>query len=73
MCTSCKQGNLVRDTTTATLEIEDTIVVIRNVPAEICDACGEGSFDPATSDRLLDLAEEAAGWTGAPVQICDWD
>jgi hypothetical protein len=49
------------------------VVVIRNVPAEICDECGEGSFDPATSDRLLDLAEDAANWSGAPVQICDFE
>jgi hypothetical protein len=47
--------------------------VIRNVPAEICDACGEGSFDPATTDRLLELAAAAAGWSGAPVQICDYE
>ena len=60
-------------TTTATFEADGTTVVIRNVPAEICDACGEGSFDPATTERLLELAEEAAGWTGAPVQICDYE
>jgi len=72
-CTACNRGTLVPDTTTATLEVEDTVVVIRNVPAEICDECGEGTFDPATSDRLLDLAEDAANWSGAPVQICDFE
>jgi len=73
ICDVCKQGTLEPGTTTATFETEDTTVVIRNVPAEVCNSCGEGHFDPIVSDRLLELAAEAAEWSGAPVQICDWD
>ena len=73
VCLSCKRGTLERGPTTATIESDGTIVVIRNVPAEVCDSCGEGSFDPATTDRLLALAASAAGWSGAPVQICDYE
>jgi YgiT-type zinc finger domain-containing protein len=72
VCPSCKRGILEAGTTTATFDAEGTTVVIRNVPAEVCDACGAGSFDPATSERLLELATAAAGWSGAPVQICDY-
>jgi YgiT-type zinc finger domain-containing protein len=72
-CTSCNQGTLAPGATTATFETEGTTVVIRNVPAEICDACGEGSFDADTSERLLELAAAAAEWSGAPVQICDYE
>ena len=71
-CASCHRGTLARGTTTATFDVEGTTIVIRNVPAEMCDACGEGSFDPATTDRLLELAAAAAGWSGSPVQICDY-
>ncbi|PYN93722.1 MAG: hypothetical protein DMD89_23820 [Candidatus Rokuibacteriota bacterium] len=73
VCTACKRGTLEHGTTTATIESEGTTVVIRNVPAEICSACGEGYFDPITADRLLELASEAAGWSGAPFQICDYE
>lgn len=73
VCLVCKSGTLERGTTIATFETEGTTVVIRNVPAEVCGACGEGSYDPATTDRLLDLAAAAAGWSGAPVQICDYE
>ena len=73
VCLSCKRGTLAPGTMTATFDAEGTTVVIRNVPAEICDACGEGSFDPTTTDRLLELAAAAAGWSGAPVQICDYE
>ncbi len=73
VCLSCKRGTLVRGTTTATFDADGTTVVIRNIPADVCDACGEGSFDPVTSDRLVELATAAAGWSGAPVQICDYE
>jgi len=46
--------------------------VIRNVPAELCDVCGGGAFDERTSERLVELAADAATWSGAPVQICDY-
>jgi YgiT-type zinc finger domain-containing protein len=73
VCPACKEGRLGLGTTTATFEADGTTVVIRNVPAEVCDNCGEGSFDPVTSDRLVELATAAAGWSGAPVQICDYE
>jgi len=71
-CVHCKRGRLARGITTATFDAEGTTVVIRNVPAELCDTCGEGSFDERTSERLVELAADAARWSGAPVQICDY-
>lgn len=72
-CLSCQRGTLERGTTTATFDAEGTTVVIRNIPADVCDSCGEGYFDPRTTARLLELAAAAAGWSGAPVQICDYE
>jgi YgiT-type zinc finger domain-containing protein len=72
-CLSCKRGTLERGTTTATFDAEGTTVVIRNVPADVCNACGEGSFDPVTTERLLELAAAATELSGAPVQICDYE
>lgn len=71
-CVSCHRGTLQRGARNATFEVEGTTVVIRNVPADVCDACGEASLDPRTTERLLTLAAGAAGWSGAPVQICDY-
>ena len=59
-------------TTTATFEADGTTVVIRNIPADVCSECGEGFYDALTTERLLELAVDAAGWSGAPVQICDY-
>jgi len=72
-CLSCKRGTLEHGTTTATFEVDDKTVVIRNIPAEICDACGEGSFDPLTTERLVELAADVAEGSRAPVQICDYE
>ena len=72
VCSVCNEDAVERGTTTATFEADGTTVVIRNVPADVCGACGEGSYDALTTERLLALALEAAEWTGAPVQICDY-
>ena len=71
-CAFCENGVVERGTTTATFETDGTVVVIRNVPASVCTACGEGDYDAITTERLLALAADAAGWSGAPVQICDY-
>ena len=72
-CASCNEGTLQRGTTTATFDAEGTTIVIRNIPADVCDSCGEGFFDALTTDRLLELAASAAEWSAAPVQICDYE
>jgi YgiT-type zinc finger domain-containing protein len=45
---------------TVTLERENTIVVFRSVPAEVCQNCGEAYLDAATTRHLLHIVEEAA-------------
>lgn len=35
-------------------------MIIKDVPAEICDNCGEYYLDEKTTDQVLRMAEEAA-------------
>jgi YgiT-type zinc finger domain-containing protein len=58
-CVICKHGNAEPGRTTVTLERGPTIVVIRDVPAQVCTECGEYYVDADTSARILALAEEA--------------
>jgi len=44
---------------TVTLERDGTTIVIRDVPGEVCDTCGEAYYDAETTDRLLKQAERA--------------
>jgi len=40
-CIACKKGSTQPGTTTVSIDKGATIVVIRDVPAEICSTCGE--------------------------------
>ncbi|CAA9424509.1 hypothetical protein AVDCRST_MAG82-1675 [uncultured Rubrobacteraceae bacterium] len=59
-CVVCKQGEAREGTATVTLERDDMILVVRNVPAEVCEVCGEEYIAEETTARLLSAAEEAA-------------
>jgi len=59
-CIICKQGETELGTTTTTLERNSTTVVFKNVPAEVCQVCGEAYLDAATTRHLLHIVEEAA-------------
>lgn len=59
-CLICKQRKTQLGTTTITLERAGTSVVFKNVPAQVCENCGEAYVDEETSGKLLEAAEEAA-------------
>lgn len=59
-CAICKNGETAAGFTNITLERKGATILIRNVPAQVCDNCGEAYTDSTVSDRLLAIAEEAA-------------
>ncbi len=59
-CVICKYGDTEPGTTTMTLERDETTVVFKNVPAEVCQICGEAYLDAATTRHLVHIVEEAA-------------
>ncbi len=58
-CVICKQGVTRPGKTTVTLQRDGTTLVVVNVPAEVCENCGEAYVDEATAGELLRRAEEA--------------
>jgi YgiT-type zinc finger domain-containing protein len=58
-CVICQYGETEPVTTTVTLTRDETTVVIRDVPAQICTICGEEYVDAATGKRLSQIAESA--------------
>ena len=58
-CVICKNGETVPGTTSILLERDKTTLVFKKVPADVCQNCGEGYMDEDTTDRLLQMAEEA--------------
>lgn len=56
-CVICKTGHTHPGKATVTLQRERTVVVVRDVPAEICEDCGEYYLDEATASRVYADAE----------------
>jgi YgiT-type zinc finger domain-containing protein len=54
----CKHGETKQGTTTVTLEKGSSTIVFKEVPAQICDNCGEKYIDEATTKGLLNKARE---------------
>jgi YgiT-type zinc finger domain-containing protein len=58
-CLHCPTGETGPGTKTATLERGSTIVIVRSVPATVCDTCGEATYSAEITDELLRLLDEA--------------
>ena len=59
-CVFCGQRETEPGTATVTLAPENTTVVIRDVPAEVCNICGEEYGSKEIMGELLRIAREAA-------------
>jgi YgiT-type zinc finger domain-containing protein len=59
-CVICKRGTSHPGKATITLERAQTTVIVKGVPALVCDNCGEEYVNEATSRRLLGIVEAAA-------------
>jgi YgiT-type zinc finger domain-containing protein len=70
-CVICKNGRLAPGRATATFDRGSTTVVIRNVPADVCQTCGEAYYISSTTERLLELAETAVR-AGVQVELRDY-
>lgn len=67
-CIFCKQGKTKSGLVTTTLNRGETTVIIKLVPADICENCGEYYLTDDMAGRVLAMAEEAVR-KGAEVEI----
>lgn len=67
-CALCKTGETLPGETTVVLTRGITSVIIKNVPADICDTCGEYYLTDSITEYLLTRAEEAIA-KGVEVEI----
>jgi YgiT-type zinc finger domain-containing protein len=58
-CVICKTGETRPGTATVRLHRGETTVVVKRVPAEVSDTCGEYYLDAAVVHKLCAHAEEA--------------
>ncbi|MBD2513615.1 type II toxin-antitoxin system MqsA family antitoxin [Nostoc sp. FACHB-973] len=67
-CVICQHGETKPGLVTVTLERDECIVVLKKVPAEICDNCGEYYLSDAVTEHVLEKAESAIN-NGAELEI----
>lgn len=70
-CVVCKSGTTTLGTTTVTLERGSTVVVVRHVPAHVCDNCGEVYLENDASKQVMEIAQAAVA-AGTVVQIQEY-
>lgn len=51
-CVICKTGHTHPGIATVTLQRDNSVVVIRDVPADICDDCGEYYLSEPVAKRI---------------------
>ncbi len=67
-CGLCKHGITAPGLVTVTLERGESLVIIKRVPAEVCDNCGEYYLSDDITEHVLQRAEIAIN-NGAEVEI----
>ena len=67
-CVICKTGETNTGLTTVTIKRDETTIVIKDVPAEICDNCGEYYLSEEMTESVMVLAEQSIS-RGAEVEI----
>ena len=58
-CFVCRFGEIEPGVTTYNLNRDPMTLVVKDVPAGVCDACGEGYLEPEVSVRLQEIVEDA--------------
>lgn len=58
-CVICKTGGTRDGHTTVTLQRGGTVVVVKDVPAAVCDTCGEYYLSEKVAERLYAQADAA--------------
>lgn len=70
-CIICKNGETRDGFTTVTLEKDGATLIFKNVPALVCDNCGEKYLSQSVSKELLLKASEIVK-SGVEVDIRDY-
>ena len=57
-CRQCPEGSYEKGTVTETLERDDTVVVVKDVPALVCDVCRDSLPAAEEVERLQNILEQ---------------
>lgn len=58
-CVICKNGTMQDGHVTVTLQRGESVIIIKNVPASVCENCGEYKLSESVTARVMQIAEES--------------
>ncbi len=60
-CVICREGDTPPGTVTVTLQRGNTVIVVRDVPAAVCQNCGEYYLDDTVANKCTSRAKKRYG------------
>ena len=70
-CIICRHGEVIPGAATVTLERDGLTMVVKHVPARICENCGEQYVEEEIASGLFKTADEMAK-SGAQVDVREY-
>ncbi len=70
-CPICKHGKTTAGLTTLIFQREKSTIIIKSVPADICDNCSESFISEDISKKILDIADREVK-KGIEVEILNY-
>ena len=68
-CVICKDGSTTAGQTSVTLERDGMLLVVQQVPAQVCSNCGEAYLEEKATQAVLEIAEKAFH-EGIQLEVC---
>lgn len=71
MCFYCKGKTMIPSFTTHVVVLDDCVIVIKNVPCEECEQCGEKYYNDEVMEELEKIVDKAQS-LASEVYITDY-
>ncbi len=71
-CPICHGGHKQPGTTTFTVDLGFGVVVVREVPAQVCDLCGTDWIEDPVAEKLERIVEQARR-NHPVVEVANWN
>jgi YgiT-type zinc finger domain-containing protein len=67
-CFLCK-GSLEDKNSTFMVELDNIIVIIKDVPSQVCSQCGEASYSNAVSERIEQIVKSVVSISATEIAV----
>jgi YgiT-type zinc finger domain-containing protein len=71
LCPICHGGKKQAGQTTFTVDLGFGVIVVRNVPAQVCDLCGSDWIEDKTAESLEKIVDQARQ-KHSVVEVTNW-